>query len=101
MALMLALVGCLYTVHLDSRPRPVVVELPDGRRVTTPTEVQVRWRPFRRQTLTASAVGYRPRVLRMGELRSHRALGGRDIEVEVLLVPAHGPAGTWSAEDVP
>lgn len=99
--LVLWMSACLYSVHIDSRPRPAVIALPDGRRVTTPTDVSVRWSPLRKTYLKASAVGYRPRVIRMGELRSLRALGGRSIELEVLLVPVHGAAGTWSAEDVP
>lgn len=101
--LLLALVGCTYSVHLASRPSPAVVQLPDGRRVTTPDEIRLRWRPFRKQVATVTALGYRPLEVDLSRLRlrSGRAFSGQAGEVEVLLVPDHGPTGTWTVEDVP
>lgn len=101
--LLALLAACTYTVHLASRPTPAIVQLPDGRRVTTPSDVKLRWRPLVREKATISAAGYRPLEVDLWKLRlrSGRALSGQRGELLLLLVPTHGPSGTWSAEDVP
>ncbi|MCA9569773.1 MAG: hypothetical protein KC656_18140 [Myxococcales bacterium] len=97
------LLGCTYTVHLASRPSPALVQLPDGRRITTPDDVKIRWRPFSKATATVTASGYRPLEIELRDLRlrSGRAFSGQVGELTILLVPTHGPTGTWAAEDVP
>ncbi len=97
----LLLTGCLYTVRIESRPSPAVVQMPDGSRVTTPAQVQLRWRPLTKRVATATANGYRPYDIELRRLRNHRALWGQPVDVEVMLIPAHGATGTWTVEDVP
>lgn len=112
--LWLACAGCPYKVTLTSDPTPAEVLLPDGRTVVTPAEVKLRWVPFGHQRITASAPRHRALEvdLRKTEIRFWRfvggtiarpaTLGGRPRgEVELVLVPEHGPAGSWSPEDVP
>ncbi len=100
---LLVLLGCTYTLRVVSEPSPALVQLQDGRRISTPGEVKLRWRPLRRTTATVTAAGYRPLevALHRLRLRSGRAFSGQRGEVLVVLVPEHGPVGTWSADEVP
>jgi hypothetical protein len=96
-------------------PVSATVELPNDTKVITPAEVTLRYVPFGNQTIRVSANGYRTieANLRKDEIRSVRYLGtavrgarrygdkGSRGEVRYLLVPEHGPSGTWSEEDVP
>ena len=106
--------GCAYRVALSSQPTPVQVMLPDGTTVVTPSEVVVRWRPYGHQRITASSTGMRPVTVdvREREVRLWRFVGttlahpdtlwGRPRgEVHLVLIPEHGPAGTWAEDDVP
>jgi hypothetical protein len=98
------LAACVYRVTLATEPAPVQIALPDGSVVATPAEVSLRWVPFGHQVVTASAPGYRPLTidLRRTEVRwPHWLRGASRRKVELLLVPDHGPAGTWRPEDVP
>lgn len=110
----LGLMGCSYRVRLRSEPQPVEATLPSGRVVLTPSVVWLKWTPFGRQWVTFTAPGYRPltldlrkrevRLLRMtGQAVRHpRTLFGEVRgDVLVVLVPEHGPAGTWTADDLP
>ena len=112
--LLLLVSGCAYRVTLTSNPAPANVELPNGDRVSTPAEVRFRYVPFGHQRIVASARGYREGELdlRKTEIRSWRLLfggfshpavfgGAPRGEVEILLVPDHGPVGSWTEEDVP
>ena len=111
---LLGLMGCSYRVRLRSDPQPVEATLPSGRVVLTPSVVRLKWTPFGRQWVTFSAPGYRPltldlrkrevRLLRMtGQAVRHprTLLGEVRGDVLVVLVPEHGPAGTWTADDLP
>jgi hypothetical protein len=106
--------GCAYKVSLSSIPTTAAVQLPGDRgTVITPTDVVFRWVPFGHQVITATADGYRPLEL---DLRDHEILGRRYLtdtlfrpatlfgrprgEVKLLLVPEHGPVGTWTPDDV-
>ncbi len=98
--------GCAYRVALQSQPEPVLVELPDGSRVSTSDVAQLKWAPFNHQRVRVTATGYRPLEidLRARDIRLRRLLG-RPFkrvkgEVEFILVPTHGPSGTWSEADV-
>ena len=111
---LLGLMGCSYRVRLRSDPQPVEATLPSGRVVLTPSVVRLKWTPFGRQWVTFRAPGYRPltidlrrrevRLLRMtGQAVRHpkTLLGDVRGDVFVVLVPEHGPAGSWTSEDVP
>ena len=107
--------SCAYRLTVSSAPAAAVVELPRGRgSVVTPAEVVFRYVPFQRQTIRVTAQGHRPIEidLREREIRAWRyvtdvvfrpaTLAGRSRgEVRVVLVPEHGPAGTWTEADVP
>lgn len=107
--------ACAYKVTLTSQPSPVEVRLPDGSTVITPTEVVFRWAPFGHQRIVATSTGLRPLALdlRDREIRWWRLVGttvwrpativsGRPRgEVHLVLIPEHGPSGTWAEDDVP
>ena len=85
-----------------------MVELPDGERVTTPGSVALLWKPYNRQIVRVTATGYRPLEvdLRRNEVKFGRFIGrafrrGDRGEVEFVLVPTHGPTGTWTEGDIP
>ena len=99
--------GCVARLQVESRPPGAVVHLPSGATITTPGEIKARWIPWKRRPIEASSPGYRP--LRM-DLREHdvtmwhslglvthpfRKVDGR---IELILIPEHGPAGTWTPE---
>lgn len=110
MPLLLA-VGCAYKVELVSEPLGARVDLPDGTHVFTPEEVQLRVAPFKKQTITATAPGHRPltvdvrrreakfiRYLTDALFRPGTFAGAPRGQLELMLVPTHGPVGTWSPE---
>jgi len=111
----LLLAGCAWRVHVESSPIAAQVLLPDESRVVTPAEVKLRWVPFGSQSIAVSAKGYRPIEvnLRRDEIRFFRYVGttvrgarrygekGSRGEIRYMLVPDHGPVGTWTAEDIP
>jgi len=106
--------SCAYKVRLRSTPQPAEVTLPQGRTVLTPDVVRLRWVPFGHQEVSVHAPGYRPLTL---DLRDREVRLGRIIgqtirhpstlwgevrgDVYFVLVPEHGPAGTWTEQDVP
>ena len=99
--------GCAYTLQTASLPQPALVELPNGRRVSTPGTLKVRWAPFNTQVVRVTATGYRPLTI---DLRERHVRFARLInrpfrkvkaEVEFVLVPVHGAAGTWDARSLP
>lgn len=116
LAMILWLVGgCAYRVRMSSIPSPAEVTLPTGETVTTPVEHTFRWVPFGRQIVEVRAPGYRVMVV---DLRRHEIRGFRYVldpflrpgvvygqtpraNVGFVLVPLHGPAGTWAPEDAP
>jgi hypothetical protein len=110
----LLLLGCPYRVTLTSDPTPAQLVLPDGSAAVTPLEAKLRWAPFSKQEVVATAPGYRPLTvdLRDHEIRLWRLVGTTLFrpatiggaprgEVELVLVPDHGPAGTWTEDQVP
>jgi hypothetical protein len=112
--LLLACGGCHYKVVLTSDPPTAEVLLPDGRTVVTPAEVTFDWVPFGHQRITATAPRHRPLEvdLRRTEIRFWRFVGGTLAhpatltgrprgEVELLLVPEHGPPGSWDPKEIP
>lgn len=107
--LVLALSGCAYKVGLESVPPAAVVQFPDGTATNTPTTYVARWAPFNEVRIRATARGYRPLELDLRQsevkfgrffwrgLRFNRPRG----VVQLILVPTHGPAGTWTEADLP
>ena len=106
--------GCAYKMKLASNPAGAEVTLPSGETVVTPTVVKLRWAPFGKQVVIARAAGFRPleidlrqeeirasHYVRDGVFRPKTWLGAPRGEVSLILVPEHGPVGTWSPEDVP
>lgn len=106
--------GCAYKVALSSDPAAAVVRLPEGDEVITPDVVDLRWRPFGEQVVVVSSPGYRTtafdlrdREIRWGRyvtdtlFRPATLFGAPRGEVRFVLVPEHGPAGTWREDDVP
>lgn len=95
--------ACAYRVTLTSAPDGARVELPSGRVVATPATARLEWVPFGHQRVTASAPGFRPMTvdLRDSEVRLGHLLHRSERRVvELILVPEHGPAGTWTRDDV-
>ena len=106
--------GCAYKVGITASPSTATIDLPGERgTVVTPAEVVFRWAPFNHQVIRATADGYRPLEidLRDREIRASRYVtdalfrpatffGRPRGEVRLVLVPEHGPIGTWSASDV-
>ncbi len=109
------LTGCAYKVALTTTPTTAVVKLPGEQgSVVTPAEVVFRYAPFHKQVITATADGYRPLEvdLRAHEIRASRYLtdtlyrpatlfGRPRGEIRLILVPEHGPMGTWTIDDIP
>ena len=102
--------GCAYHLKLETEPAGAQVLLPDGSVVTTPTETTLKWGPFSRQEVVASAPGYRTLTvdLRRTEVRFGKYIrdaifrpstlqGAPRGQVELVLIPEHDPAGTWTA----
>ena len=84
-----ALVGCATKVRVESRPPGALVTLRNGTSSNTPDDVYVGFWPYARKRVIVSSPGYReaPILLRRGIRR-----------VEVVMIPEHGPAGTWTPE---
>ncbi len=106
--------GCAYKVELTSTPAGAQLLLPDGSTATTPTVATLRWRPFGTQPVIASAPGYREvrfdlrrneirwfHYVRDTLLRPSTLAGAPRGSVDFLLVPEHGPAGSWTADEIP
>jgi hypothetical protein len=108
--------ACAYHVAIESQPTSALVQLPDGAVAVTPAWVELRWAPLKKQTVTVTARGYRPvtldvtrRPLRFAWFEEPPATvpvfrmdrTGGPPRIEVVLVPEHGGAGTWTEGDVP
>ena len=86
-------VGCSPTLRVESQPVGAVIELSGGERLVTPATVPAsRW-PMKRQQVTLSASGYRRLEARMPYAGSG--------PWSVVLVPEHGPVGSWDESDLP
>ncbi len=108
------LAGCTYRVEVEARPAGATLELADGRQIGLPAEVRYSALPFHRRPATVSAPGHRDLEIRTGGfglgelglitdpiLRPGLFFGPDPRrQVEVLLVPEHGPAGTWTEDQV-
>jgi hypothetical protein len=107
--------GCAHRVAISSDPMGAQVRRGRHDLEPTPTEVLVWSIPFSRPRLELTMPGYRPMLV---ELRKDKKPMRRAWELltfryrralalvpnghhEVIMVPAHGPAGTWTSHDVP
>lgn len=117
-ALLLVVLGlgaaCAHRVEIHSEPPGATIKV--GRKVVGPAPQQVRflWWPGRPMRVRVEKRGYRPLVIEasdtvhlrnfIGEFftfRYKRLVGLTPrATVEVLLVREHGPAGTWTPDDV-
>lgn len=115
------LLGCTWRMRVESTPVGAEVRLPDNRVVSTPSIVKVRYSFFKKAPITVSAPGYRPLSF---DLMHRKGTGQAEINVwrvalyplwhplaalkedpirrmEFVLVPEHGPSGTWDPSVVP
>ena len=88
--LFLALIGCFghSKVTVDTRPTGATLEWKETV-ATSPGTVTVPFYPFARRKVQVSSPGYRPVTV---------ILRRKDHQIEVVLVPEHGPVGTWTPE---
>lgn len=115
LVLCLGLLGaCAHRVEVHTEPPGATIKV--GRKVIGPAPQQVRflYLPGRPMRVRVEKRGYRPLVFEASEtvrLRSfigdfltfrYRRMVGLTprATVKVLLIREHGPAGTWTAEDV-
>ena len=89
----LALGACSPSLKVSSEPGGAILSFTDGERVITPASLDSSSWPNRRRAVTISAGGYRSLKAKV----PYRSSG----EWMILLVPVHGPVGTWNEEDVP
>ncbi len=98
--------GCTYPVLLRSEPPGALVTVVrTGEVVSTPTVVRLRF-PER---VEIRADGYRPfdARLRRREVSWLRQVATPDPavvargDIEIHLVPDHGPSGTWTEQELP
>jgi hypothetical protein len=110
--------GCVWRLQIASQPTGAEITLPDGRRVTTPADVQVPFSLVKPAPLVASAPGYRTlkldltrrvgpglaeiNLVRLVTWRLTHPIASADPgrRMELRLVPEHGPSGTWGLEQV-
>ena len=93
LALLLA-AGCSHRIRVRSQPSTADIVLPDGRRLLTPAQFRLKRTPFKEQLAEVTAVGFRPMII---DLRRTGPSG----DIYVVLVPEHGPAGSWTESDTP
>ncbi|MCB9793121.1 MAG: PEGA domain-containing protein [Alphaproteobacteria bacterium] len=122
--LALALQGCIvHRVRVESEPPGAVVRVDGKVRGVTPVEFTVPWTPplTKKYNVRVSLPGYRSaeamreawylpsplrRQVRMWRYLLHPFRWGQILgrtprtTVRYVLVPEHGPAGTWEPEDV-
>ena len=89
----LLLGACSPALKVHSEPSGAILTFTNGERVVAPSTLESSVWPERRRAVTISAAGYRTLEARV----PYRSQG----EWLIVLVPAHGPVGTWSEEDVP
>jgi hypothetical protein len=115
------LLACTWRMRLASEPPGAEVRLPDHQVVSTPSIVTVHYNFFRPAPIVVSAPGYRTSTF---DLRHRPGVGAPEINVwrvimypiwhplaafekeprrrlELVLIPEHGPAGTWQPDAVP
>lgn len=92
---LLLLLGCLQPLHVSADPVGAVMKLPDGQSVALPADVSLTAPLFTKPEVRVSAPGYRTLVLQVRRLRNGPWLSHSNA-VHIVLVPEHGPSGTWT-----
>jgi hypothetical protein len=106
--------GCVYHLRVESHPAGAVMTVGEDDVYVLPTDLYLKWKPFRGPRARFEAPGYRPLDLKLSRRHLHEtdfvtdvvlnpqeAFGDEPRRVlEVRLVPEHGPAGTWTESDV-
>ena len=90
---LLGLPACSSSIRIQSQPLGAVAAFENGERLVTPVDVPLSKWPRQRETVIFSATGYRTVEMKI-------PYSCRD-EWMIVLVPEHGPAGTWNEEDLP
>lgn len=112
--LCVALTGCAHRALITSDPPGASVYVGDALKGPAPQEVRFWWYPFRPMKVRVTAPGYRPVTVRVGDeiglwyfsrqlvsLRFQRLFGlAPGTTHEIVLIRNHGPAGTWTSEEV-
>lgn len=83
----------------ERRARAAEEDAPAFDPFRSPGQVRVRWIPFVHPKVLVIAPGYRRMTIPLKVGMS--ALWGRPRAIELVLIPNHGPSGTWTEEDVP
>ena len=105
--------GCVYHLRVESRPVGALMTM-DEETYVLPTDLHVKWRPFKAHEVEITAPGYRPLAFKLKRRHIHETDFVTDVLInpgesfgkkprrmlEVRLVPDHGPSGTWSESDV-
>lgn len=110
--LALLLIGCIHRVEVTSLPAgavlyrkqtqlgdaPVTVRIP----MFASTEIEARMPGYRTVTTRLRGVGTMSFVSDFVFLHWRKAVGARPKgQVELRLIPEHGPVGTWEPDEVP
>lgn len=106
--------GCMHRVRVESSPPGAVVRLNGERIGVTPMEFKTRWNPAGRYRLLVKLPGYRPVKVRFRDdvrlwryplrlfFKPRRVVQRTPhSHFRVVMVPDHGPAGTWTPADMP
>ena len=111
--LTIAITGCRHQVVIESTPYGADVFWKEEHLGTTPVEHIFWWHPGKRIHLDVQHYGYRPMTLDIDDSISIGRVINDTFHLEgkillgfaprtthtAVLVPEHGPAGTWTPED--
>lgn len=110
---MLWWIGCRHQVQIESTPHGATVSWNDEQLGNTPLTQTFWWYPGRQIHLDVSKYGYRPMYVDVDTSISIRYVIGDLFHFRIpmlfgysvrsthtaIMVPEHGPAGTWTPED--
>ena len=111
--ILLQTLACRHKIEIESAPYGADVYWKEESLGKTPMEYTFWWYPGRRIPITIQYFGYRTNVLNVHRsispliiaddiihIRIMRLLGLKTRNVHsAVLVPEHGPSGTWTPED--
>lgn len=91
------LLGCRHRVEVRSTPSGATLHHGRQNLGTTPLELRLWHHPFARYRVRVGLSGHR--AMEVDLARGLKPWRPRVVR-ELLLVPEHGPAGTWSPEEL-
>mgnify|MGYP005677587869 CR=1 FL=1 len=111
--ILLQTLACRHKVEIESAPYGADVYWKEESLGKTPMEYTFWWYPGRRIPITVQYFGYRTSILDVHRSISPLIIADDIIHIRILrllgltprnvhsavLVPEHGPAGTWTPED--